>query len=71
MVAYPERRPEEVGTEVPVDPEVAPETYTYDYIVVGGTSHLNTPNSRIHVPSSSKAGLRAASSLLDSPKIRT
>nr|VWO94148.1 Alcohol oxidase [Ganoderma boninense] len=36
MVAYPERKPEQVGTTVPVDPQVSPETYTYDYIIVGG-----------------------------------
>ncbi|EJF60344.1 alcohol oxidase [Dichomitus squalens LYAD-421 SS1] len=36
MVVYPVRTPEEVGTTVPVDPKVPAETYTYDYIVVGG-----------------------------------
>ncbi|KAH9938978.1 alcohol oxidase [Epithele typhae] len=31
-----EHTPREVGTPLPVDPQVRPETYTYDYIIVGG-----------------------------------
>ena len=34
----PEFTPREVGTPIPISPEVSPETYTYDYIIVGGTS---------------------------------
>ena len=34
--ATPELTPREVGTHIPVSPQIPPETYTYDYIVVGG-----------------------------------
>ena len=34
----PEFAPREVGTPIPISPQVPSETYTYDYIIVGGTS---------------------------------
>ncbi|KAH9926550.1 alcohol oxidase [Epithele typhae] len=34
--SVPERLPREVGTPLPLSPLVPPETYTYDYIIVGG-----------------------------------
>ena len=36
MTSVPELNPQDVGTQVPVSPEVPPEAYTYDYIVIGG-----------------------------------
>ncbi|KAI0351193.1 alcohol oxidase [Trametes cingulata] len=36
MPSVPELTPQDVGTPVPVSPEVSTETYTYDYIIVGG-----------------------------------
>ena len=36
MTGVPELNPQDVGAPVPVSPEVAPGTYTYDYIVIGG-----------------------------------
>ena len=36
MPQVPELRPEDVGTPLPVSPDVHPDTYTYDYIVAGG-----------------------------------
>lgn len=33
----PELTPREVGTPIPISSQVPPETYTYDYIIVGGT----------------------------------
>lgn len=37
-VTVPERTPREVGTPFPVSPQIPPETYTYDYIIVGGAN---------------------------------
>ena len=36
MPDIPELRPENVGTPLPIAPDVHPATYTYDYIIVGG-----------------------------------
>ena len=36
MTGVPELNPQDVGAPVPVSPEVAPGTYTHDYIVIGG-----------------------------------
>ncbi|RPD76871.1 alcohol oxidase [Lentinus tigrinus ALCF2SS1-7] len=36
MTGFPEVLPEEVGTPIPVSPSIPIDTYTYDYIVVGG-----------------------------------
>ncbi|KAI0365825.1 alcohol oxidase [Pilatotrama ljubarskyi] len=36
MPSVPELAPQDVGTPVPVSPHVPAETYTYDYIIVGG-----------------------------------
>ncbi|CDO76592.1 GMC oxidoreductase [Trametes cinnabarina] len=36
MLKVPELRPQDVGTPVPVDAKVPVDTYTYDYIIVGG-----------------------------------
>ncbi|EIW56999.1 alcohol oxidase [Trametes versicolor FP-101664 SS1] len=36
MPIVPELRPQDVGTPLPINPAVPVETYTYDYIVVGG-----------------------------------
>ena len=40
MTVVPELSPQDVGTPVPVAPYVAPETYTYDYIIIGGKDPL-------------------------------
>ena len=34
--SVPELTPRQVGTPLPVSSQVPPETYTYDYIIVGG-----------------------------------
>ncbi|KAH9856086.1 alcohol oxidase [Lenzites betulinus] len=34
--SVPELSPQDVGTPLPIDPTTDPETYTYDYIIVGG-----------------------------------
>ena len=36
MPSVPELRPEDVGTPLPISPDVHPDTYTYDYIIAGG-----------------------------------
>lgn len=47
MVAVLEYSPRELGATVPVDPGIPADTYTYDYIVVGG-KFLVLPISRPH-----------------------
>ncbi|KAL1937370.1 hypothetical protein VTO73DRAFT_13776 [Trametes versicolor] len=36
MPSVPELRPQDVGTPLPISPTVSEESYTYDYIIVGG-----------------------------------
>ena len=36
MTRVPELSPKDVGARVPVSRQLAPDTYTYDYIIVGG-----------------------------------
>lgn len=38
MPVVPELRPQDVGTPLPINAAVPVETYTYDYVVVGGKS---------------------------------
>ncbi|EJF60335.1 alcohol oxidase [Dichomitus squalens LYAD-421 SS1] len=36
MTVVPELKPQDVGVAIPIAPQISPETYTYDYIIVGG-----------------------------------
>nr|VWO96598.1 Alcohol oxidase [Ganoderma boninense] len=47
MTRVPELSPKDVGAHVPVSPNLAPETYTYDYIIVGGGTAGCTLASRL------------------------
>ena len=63
MPAVPELSPKDVGTPVPVSPHIAPETYTYDYIVVGGehVSPLSYDHNLTGLPSLQEAQPAASS----------
>ena len=37
MTVVPELNPQDVGVPFPVAPQINPESYTYDYIIIGGS----------------------------------
>ena len=69
--SVPEHVPRDVATPLPLSPEVPPESYTYDYIIVGGqpaVPHLAFPyNSHLFVGGTS--GCVLASRLTENPNI--
>ena len=49
MTVVPELNPQDVGVPFPVAPQIIPESYTYDYIIIGGPySFLNVLAIYIH-----------------------
>ena len=58
--SVPELTPREVGTPLPISVQVAPETYTYDYIIVGGTKTLHSLHVLQKLIDHAQAELRAA-----------
>ena len=70
MTRVPELSPKDVGARVPVSPQLVPETYTYDYIIVGG-KHLqyHYPLPSAYTSIGGTAGCTLASRLTEDPSV--